>query len=264
MNDLMLRIAGDSDTGRVREHNEDRIAVRADLGFAVLADGMGGHRAGEVASSLAVQAIVSELELVLTESPLTPGSGDDGTEAMYLALNSVAQANTVVYENAQTSPDRAGMGTTMVLALFASGSMTIAHVGDSRAYRLRDTQLERLTQDHSMIEEVVRKGMFTREEARRNFGKNIITRALGIGSDVDIDVRQFAMRANDVYLLCSDGLTDVVCDADLQSALLEFGTELDQAVRHLIALANTRGGYDNISVILACYQPPDPVSIFSG
>lgn len=264
MNDLTLRIAGDSDTGRVREHNEDHIAVHAKLGFAVLADGMGGHRAGEVASSLAVQIVVSELERVLTECPLVPETDDDGTEAMYLALNSVAQANMAVYENAQASPDRAGMGTTMVLALFASGSMTIAHVGDSRAYRLRDAQLERLTQDHSMIEEVVRKGMFTAEEARRNFGKNIITRALGIGSEVDIDVRQFSMRASDIYLLCSDGLTDVVCDADLQSALLEFGNEPDQAVRHLIALANARGGYDNISVILARYQASHGMPIYSG
>ena len=264
MSDLTLHIAGLSDTGRVREHNEDCIAVRPDLGLAVLADGMGGHRAGEVASTLAVQAVVDEFERTLAESPLASGVDDDGTEVVYLTLNTVAQANALVYQNAQTSPDRSGMGTTLVLALFSPGSVTIAHVGDSRAYRLRDAHLERLTQDHSMIEEAVRKGMFTPEEARRNFRKNIITRALGIGPDVDTDVQQFAVRSGDLYLLCSDGLTDVVSDADLQVALQQFGANLDQSVRHLIELANSRGGHDNISVVLAHSQPPQKTTNISG
>ena len=268
MSDLTLRLAGNSDTGRVRKHNEDCIALRPDLGLVVLADGMGGHRAGEVASGLAVQAVIDELERALAESPLVSGvdnsppylnparGGDeDGAEAVYLALNTVAQANTLVYQSAQASPEHAGMGTTLVLALFAAGSVTIAHVGDSRAYRLRDSHLERLTHDHSLVEEAVRKGMFTLEEAQRNFGKNIITRALGIGPDVDTDVQQFAMHSGDLYLLCSDGLTDVIGDADLRLALQDFGANLDQAVQDLIALANTRGGHDNISVVLAHYQP---------
>ena len=264
MNDLTLKIAGDSDTGRVREHNEDCIGMRADSGFAVLADGMGGHQAGEVASHLAVQSVVDELVRALTESPLASGVDDDGTEAVYLALNTVAQANTRVYQSAQTSPEHTGMGTTLVLALFAAGNVTIAHVGDSRAYRLRDAHLERLTHDHSMVEEAVRKGMFTPEEARRNFGKNIITRALGIAPDVDIDVQQFTLHSGDIYLLCSDGLTDGVNDADLQTVLREFRTDLEEAVRHLIALANTRGGHDNISVVLAHYQPPPIASKLAG
>lgn len=260
MNAPVLRIAGESDTGRVRDHNEDCIAVRPDLGLAVLADGMGGHRAGEVASGLAVRAVVDELERALSESPLVSGAEDDGTEAVYLTLNIVAQANTMVYQNAQASPEHNGMGTTLVLALFTSDSVTIAHVGDSRAYRLRNSCLERLTHDHSMIEEAVRKGMFTPEEAQRNFGKNIITRALGIGPDVDTDVQQFAICTGDLYLLCSDGLTDVVSDTDLQLALQNSGTDLEQAVRRLIELANVRGGHDNISAVLAHYQTPRIVS----
>ena len=272
MSNLSVHIAGDSDTGKVREHNEDRIALRPDLGLAVLADGMGGHRAGEVASGLAIQAVVDELERTFAE--LAPGvnniaranlvtsvnpvesESDDSTEAVYLTLTAIAHANTLIYQSAKINPEHTGMGTTLVLALFALGNVTIAHVGDSRAYRLRDSHLERLTQDHSLIEEAVRKGMFSLEEAQRNFSKNIITRALGIGPDVDTDVQQFVMRPGDLYLLCSDGLTDLVSDADLQLALQKFGTNLDQAVQHLITLANARGGHDNISVVLALYQPP--------
>ncbi|MBI3775949.1 MAG: Stp1/IreP family PP2C-type Ser/Thr phosphatase [Gammaproteobacteria bacterium] len=264
MSDQTLHITGLSETGRVRDHNEDCIAVRPDLGLAVLADGMGGHRAGEVASSLAVQAVVDEFERALAESPLASGLDDDGTEAVYLTLNTVAQANTLVYQSAQQSTERTGMGTTLVLALFAPGSVTIAHVGDSRAYRLRESNLERLTQDHSMFEEAVRKGMFTPEQAQRSFGKNIITRALGVAPDVDIDVQQFALLSGDVFLLCSDGLSDLVGDVDMQAVLHEFGANHAHAVQHLIELANARGGHDNISVVLAQYQPPRTESARPG
>jgi PPM family protein phosphatase len=156
------------------------------------------------------------------------------------------------------------MGTTLVLALFAAGSVTIAHVGDSRVYRLRDARLEQLTLDHSMVEEAVRKGVLTREEAQRNFSKNIITRALGVGPDVDVDVQQLEMCSGDLYLLCSDGLTDVVSDADLQLALRDLGANLDNAVRHLIALANAGGGHDNISVVLASYQRSHAAARIAG
>ena len=254
MSELILRIAGYTDTGRVREHNEDCIAVRPDLRLAVLADGMGGHRAGEVASRLAVQSVVEEFERALAESPLASGLDDDGTEVVYLTLNTVSQANALVYQNAQNNVDYTGMGTTLVLALFTPDTVTIAHVGDSRAYRLRDARLERLTRDHSMVEEAVRKGMFSAEEARRNFGKNIITRALGVGPDVDTDVQQLTVGSDDLYLLCSDGLSDLVSDSDLQLALLEYGANLDEAAQYLIGLANKGGGRDNISVVLARYQ----------
>jgi protein phosphatase len=268
LNDLTLRIAGLSDTGLVREHNEDCIAVRPDLGLVVLADGMGGHRAGEIASALAVQAVVDELERALAEPELVSGvdvahrvgvlpeGGGDGAEAAYLLLNALAQANALVFKSAQASPERTGMGTTIVVALFAAGSLTIAHVGDSRAYRLRDAQLERLTHDHSVIEEAVRKGMFTREQAQRSFKKNIITRALGVGPDVDTDVQQFTVRPGDLYLFCSDGLTDMVSDADLQIALVESGDHPDRATQHLVELAKKGGGRDNISVVLARCQLP--------
>lgn len=250
MTQAMLQFAGCSDTGRVREHNEDRIAQRPDLGVAVLADGMGGHRAGEVASEMAVQSVLDELGQALREAPLAGGLDDDGTEAVYLCLNAIAQANTNVYQDAQKNPERAGMGTTLVVALFAPGRATIAHIGDSRAYLWRNTNLEQLTRDHSLIEEAVRDGLFTREDAQKKFGKNVITRALGVGLDVDTEVRQLDTQIGDVFLLCSDGLTDLVADDVLSTTLREFGANLDAAATRLVEMANAGGGVDNISVVL--------------
>lgn len=245
-----LQFAGCSDTGRVREHNEDRIAQRPDLGVAVLADGMGGHRAGEVASEMAVTCVLDELGPALREAPLAGGLDDDGTGAVYLCMNAIAQANAAVYANAQQHPERAGMGTTLVLALFSPGSVTIAHVGDSRAYRLRDRHIERLTHDHSLIEESVRDGLYTLDEARQKFSKNIITRALGVGPDVEPEIRQLDVRSGDVFLMCSDGLSDLVADNDLRLTMLEFSANLDGAATRLVELANARGGVDNVSVVL--------------
>lgn len=251
MNGVGLNIVGYSDTGQVREHNEDRIAMRPDIGVAVLADGMGGHRAGEVASELAVKSIVDELAHALNEAPLVYNCEGDGTEAVYLSLSALAQANTLVYQSSQDHPEHAGMGTTLVLALFAPGCITIAHVGDSRAYLLRGGKFERLTQDHSMVEEAISKGLFTLEEARRNFSKNIITRALGVGPDVDPEVQQFSTLTDDVFLLCSDGLTDLVADDELGQTLRESSVNLANTAQRLIDMANARGGVDNVSVVLA-------------
>lgn len=245
-----LQFAGCSDTGQVRDHNEDRIAQRPDLGVAVLADGMGGHRAGEVASEMAVHSVLDELEQALREAPLAGSLDDDGTEAVYLCMNAIAQANTAVYQSAQQHPERAGMGTTLVLALFAPDSVTIAHVGDSRVYLLRDGQIQRLTNDHSLIEESVRDGLCTLEEARKKFSKNVITRALGVGPDVEAEVRQLNIHSGDVFLLCSDGLSDLVSDEDLRLTVQDFGANLDSAATRLVQVANARGGVDNISVVL--------------
>jgi protein phosphatase len=254
MSDAKLIFAGRSDPGRVREHNEDRIAWRADLGFAVLADGMGGHHAGEVASEMTVTSIADELSRALGETPLACGGDDDGTEAVYLCMSSIEQANALVYQAAQADPLCKGMGTTVVLALCAPECVTVAHVGDSRAYLLRDARLEQVTRDHSMVQDAVHNGLFTLEEAQRVFAKNLISRAVGIGADVEVDVQQVPARGGDVWLLCSDGLSDLVSDAELALTIVNFGANLDEAARRLVRMANERGGHDNISVVLIGYR----------
>lgn len=250
-----IQYAGISDVGRVREHNEDRIAWRPDLGVAVLADGMGGHNAGEVASALAVQTIVDELERALRETPLELRAGDDDTEALYLCMNAVAQANAVIHHAAQQQPQCKGMGTTVVLGMFSGERAIIAHAGDSRAYLWHDGALQQLTRDHSVVQDVVRQGLYTEEQARRTFSKNIITRALGVAPDIDVEAHAFELSPGDIILLCSDGLTDRIDDATLALCIRKFGASLEETARELVALANQRGGADNVSVVLAKLPP---------
>lgn len=249
-----MRFAGGTDTGLVREHNEDQIAWREDMGIAVLADGMGGHRAGEIASRMAVRTIIDELCGALAETPLSAHAGDDGTEAIYLCTNAVAQANNAIYQSAHSDPACAGMGTTVVLALCGPEYVTISHVGDSRLYLFRAGQLQQVTADHSVVQDAIRQGLYTPDEARRAFSKNVITRALGIAADVDIETQELRTELGDVLLLCSDGLSDQVSDADIALTLRSFGANLDEAARHLISLANARGGIDNVSVVLVRYR----------
>jgi protein phosphatase len=249
----VLQFAGCTDVGLVREHNEDQIAWSDAAGIAVLADGMGGHRAGEVASRLAVRTVVDELRGALAEAPLPDHAADDGTDAIYLCMNAVAQANTVIHQAAQVDPNCAGMGTTIVVALCGAESCTVAHVGDSRLYLLRAGELKQVTLDHSVVQDVVRQGLYTPEEARQAFSKNIITRALGVAADVDVETQELQTQPGDVLLLCSDGLSDQVQDADIALTLRNFGANLDGAARHLVSLANGRGGHDNVSVVLVRY-----------
>lgn len=255
MSAARIEFAGVSDVGRVRENNEDRIVWRADLNLAVLADGMGGHNAGEVASTLAVQTIVDELEHALRESPLTLNNEDDDTEAVYLCMNAVAQANSAIHQVAQRDPACAGMGTTVVLGLFGAGKMIVAHAGDSRAYLWRGDRLSALTRDHSIVQDVVRQGLCTEEEARRTFSKNIVTRALGVAPDVDVEVRSVATAPGDLVLLCSDGLTDRVSESELALCIRKFGANLEHTARELVDLANVHGGADNVSVVFAKIPP---------
>ncbi len=248
-----LQFAGCTDVGMVREHNEDQIAWNSEVGIAVLADGMGGHLAGEVASRLAVHTVVDELRGALTEAPLSESGSDDGTDAAYLCVSAVTQANTVVYQAAQADPSHAGMGTTIVVALCGSDTCTVAHIGDSRLYLYRQGNLQQITEDHSVVQDAIRRGLCSPEEAKRTFGKNIITRALGVGADVEVDTRVIQPAPGDVLLLCSDGLTDQVQDADIALTLGNFGANLDGAARDLVSLANARGGHDNVSVVLVRY-----------
>ena len=233
----MLRAGDDSfsksDVGRQRRSNEDRAYERAPL-FAV-ADGMGGARAGEVASKIVVET-------------LGEGLPEAGSDEERLAA-AVREANARINDLAGAEPDRAGMGTTVTAAYVGEDGVAVAHVGDSRAYRLRDGQLERLTNDHSLVAELVRRGKLTEEEAEEHPQKSVITRALGPEADVEVDRRTFPARDGDVFLLCSDGLTGMVPEERIAELVAGAGS-LKAAGQALIREANERGGRDNITVVL--------------
>jgi protein phosphatase len=235
----MLRVATDhfshSDTGRQRRANEDAYFARAPV--FVVADGMGGAQAGEVASRVAVEAFERGLD----------NGGSESAEQ--LLADRVREANARIHEMSQAEQDRAGMGTTITAAHVGEHEVAIAHVGDSRAYRLRGGELERLTEDHSLVEEMRRRGQLTAQEADEHPQRSIITRALGPEPDVAVDTHSWRGQAGDVYLLCSDGLTSMVPEVQV-AALLRGAATLRDAGRALIDAANTAGGRDNITVVL--------------
>lgn len=245
-----LKISGQTDVGRMRDHNEDNIAWDAGLGLALLADGMGGHNAGEVASAIAVDVIRDAV--VAAVGALQTADDDASPDMTTLVREAIAKANSAILEHAEGQPQCAGMGTTVVMALFRGDSVTLAHVGDSRIYRLRGSELRQMTTDHSLVQELVENGYLTHEEARASANKNLITRALGIDTAVEADVRDEPVKPGDLFLLCSDGLSDLVPDEEIHTLLNvhDEGGILDDAVNALVDMANEKGGADNISVIL--------------
>src|SRR5690348_12065714 len=222
-----------SDTGKKRRRNEDSYVVAPPL-FAV-ADGMGGAQAGEVASKLAAAAL-EDAE-----------SGGAAGEERVVAL--IQEANRRVYERASADPSTSGMGTTMTVALVEGDHVTIGHVGDSRAYLVRAGRLEQLTEDHSLVNELLKSGKLSRQEAETHPQRSVITRA--VGTDPDVDVDTFVVDANegDIFLLCSDGLTDMVGDDDILETVERHRDDLDRVTKALVSEANRGGGEDNITVI---------------
>ena len=248
----ILATANLSHPGMVRSHNEDAIFVDA-AGLAVLADGMGGYNAGEVASGIAVNMVKEGLmpELVSGRDLSKVDVHTGLTHAALLLQQQIAAANKGIYEAAQTRPECAGMGTTIVAAVFHGSRVSIAHIGDSRCYRLRGGRFEQLTRDHSLLQEQIDSGQITADQARFSLNKNLVTRALGIEAIVPADISEYRVEPDDIYLLCSDGLTDMV-DTDVVHGIVdEQRATLDAAAGQLIELANQNGGRDNISVILA-------------
>lgn len=223
-----------SDTGRARRSNEDSYLSRSPL--FVVADGMGGAQAGEVASQTAVQAFAA-------------GVPDDGGSPEQRLATVVERANEEIHALSREDAGRAGMGTTLTAVLVGEREVTIAHVGDSRAYRLRDGRLERLTDDHSLVEELMRQGKLTAQEAGEHPQRSIITRALGPEPEVEVDTYTARARDGDVYLLCSDGLTSMIEEDEVHAVLAEH-SGLEDAGRALVAAANAAGGRDNITVLL--------------
>jgi len=245
-NGLKISIHGISDVGMSRDHNEDSISWDNELDLVMLADGMGGHNAGEVASEMAVTSIRDALLDVLTPEMIETKV----IKCLDAVRESVVYANEEIYEQAQTRPDCAGMGTTVVLALFHESQITYANVGDSRIYRIRNNELTQITSDHSLVQEMVDNGYLSEEEAMISTSRNLITRALGIAPEVDVDVTTEELEKDDIYLLCSDGLSDLVSDKDILQAVLECSPNMDVCLKKLVGMANGNGGSDNVSVIL--------------
>ncbi len=244
-----LDIYGLTDEGLVREHNEDYISWAPESGLVILADGMGGHNAGEVASELAVTSICEALNEVLSPE-IKDSCGMDFKEVVHEA---VVYANDEINQHAKEHPECSGMGTTIVMALFHNNSVILASVGDSRIYRFRKGELKQVTIDHSLVQEMVDNGYMSEEEALNSNNRNLITRALGIAEDVKVDVTEHETEKNDIYLLCSDGLSDMIDDELIFSTLVKSRQDLKRASEDLVELAKAHGGHDNVSVILvAC------------
>lgn len=247
-----LRFVGQTDTGKVREHNEDTIAFDADIGLLVLADGMGGYNAGEVASGIAVKTIVNLVRESVESQDLTIVDPTTGlTRPSIILRDAIARANKIIYQTARTQPQCEGMGTTVVAALFFDNHVSIAHVGDSRLYRIRNGKFDQVTMDHSLLQELVDRGFYSPEEAQRAANKNYVTRALGVEQNVDVELRCEPVHKGDQYVLCSDGLNDMVEDSDIHLTVNTFNDNLDTVAKQLIQLANDNGGRDNVSVVMA-------------
>ena len=247
----VLEFASATDPGMVRSHNEDSIGTDAQLGLAVLADGMGGYNAGEVASGIAVAMLTTEMRQQLENNePHKPNGSSGEPLAVTLIHDTSAKANAAIYQTAKSQPQYSGMGTTLVVALFYDNRMSVGHIGDSRLYRLREGKFEQVTRDHSLLQEQIDSGMITKEQARYSQNKNLVTRAVGIDPEVETEVHTYDVMPGDIYLLCSDGLSDMVVDDDIQATLETLQANLPLAAKQLVQLANDNGGRDNVSVIL--------------
>lgn len=248
---MYLHAAGETDPGRVRSLNEDSILLDPDLQLFAVADGMGGHAAGEVASAMAVDVLREAVGESL--SALSPGCA---LTARDLAA-AVGRAGHAIYRGAGVRPERRGMGTTVAAALRAGSALAVAHVGDSRVYRIRGGAMERLTEDHSLVAEQVREGILTPQEAERSPKRNLLTRALGYRPDVEVDAAEFSFRAGDRFLLCTDGLTALVPDEAILG-VLEKDRDPAAACRRLIRAANDAGGTDNVSAVVLEVRDDEP------
>ena len=239
--------AATSETGLVRKNNQDAFAVGEDIGLVVVADGMGGHRAGEVASRIAVETVHQVLARENWDE-----EGDEMQTLLKLGA-AVEKANEAIRLKAEYEPDMQGMGTTIVAVLFRLKRVFVAHVGDSRLYRIRDGQIQQVTRDHSLIQQLLDAGTFqTAAQAEAaGIGNNVLTRGLGIEDKVEIDVADEPLEPDDLFLLCSDGLTNMVTDHDIKQIINHYKQDLDAAAERLMLGALSAGGHDNITLVLA-------------
>ena len=234
-----------TDSGRIRDNNEDSVVFDKDALTAVLADGMGGYNAGEIASGIATAFIKSELSRWLVEAG-KDASGKEIRQAMEICVDN---ANLSIFNSASFNASYAGMGTTLVMAVFRESALWVGHIGDSRCYRLRQGVLEQLTKDHSVLQEQIDAGLVSPEQAANSSIKNLVTRALGVEDTVMLEVNEHQVELGDLYLMCSDGLSDMVDDAAI-AKIVSSGADLEHVANQLIDAANANGGRDNISVLL--------------
>jgi len=234
-----------TDPGRARENNEDAVVVDVDTQLCVLADGMGGYNAGEIASGMATAFIKSEMARWLSEA----GRGAKVKEIRRALEICVDNANRSIFNAADSNPQYSGMGTTLVVGVFHATTLVLGHIGDSRCYRLRNGEFAQITKDHSLLQEQIDAGLITPEQAVGSSIKNLVTRALGVEDAVMLDLNEYEVEAGDSYLMCSDGLSDMVDDAEIAS-ILGGSNPMELKADSLVAAANEHGGRDNISVLL--------------
>ena len=242
---VIYRFCALTDAGLTRENNEDAYSFDEAEGVAVLADGMGGYNAGEVASSMASTIIKTEMSRWLVEAGGV-ATAQDIRRALEICVNN---ANTAVYRAAHDNAHYSGMGTTLVTGVFRGSELILGHIGDSRCYRWRQGELAQITRDHSLLQEQIDAGLLTPEQAALSTNKNLVTRALGVDDAVLLEVHEHAVEAGDIYLMCSDGLSDMVRDSDI-AKIFQLPLSPEQRARILVDTANAHGGRDNITVLL--------------
>jgi protein phosphatase len=245
-----LQIEGLSDVGRVRPHNEDCFVTKVACGLVVLADGMGGYNAGEVASGLATALLARGVEAVWPAIVARVSREESKERAEHLLREEIQFTNQAIYRKAENDPNCAGMGTTLVAGLFYDNFVTVAHIGDSRLYRLRRDMLSQMTRDHSLLQEQLDNGFISPEDAQHSHNKNLVTRALGVDALAEPEIHCYEVMPGDFYLFCSDGLNDAVSDDDIRLLLLRLAADPAYLVHQLVQSANSNGGRDNISVVL--------------
>jgi len=245
-----LAMAVRTDPGKMRANNEDAVFCDAGSGLAILADGMGGYNAGEVASGMATSLLAESLGRAMSEVA-AQAPGETGLRSIHLQLwELIDEANTEIYFVAQSDSRCFGMGTTLVVAWFYDNGLTVAHVGDSRLYRLREGCLEQITRDHSLLQEQLDSGMISPAQARAFHARNLVTRAVGVEPGVEPEIQDVDVQVGDVFLLCSDGLSDMMEDGEIAWTLREYGADPAIAADRLVEMANDNGGRDNVSVIV--------------
>ena len=248
--DEALLVAVQTDRGLLRPNNEDSIFVDAAQGLAILADGMGGYNGGEVASNMTTTLLAANLGALIPSCFSDETAGAPQQMVHRHIREQVANTNYAVFSTALNDPRLLGMGTTLLLAWFYDNRMSVAHIGDSRLYRLRDKLFQPLTKDHTLLQEQLDNGMITPQEAQHVVQRSLLTRALGVEPEVDVEIHEHDVQEGDILLLCSDGLYDMVDDEGIGMTLRAFGDNLPGAAAHLVEMANQAGGRDNISVIV--------------
>ncbi len=240
---MNVQICSDTDPGLERKNNEDSVAFDAEYGLCILADGMGGHNAGEVASGMATAFIKSEMRKMIAHGGKTMQPDD----VIHAISDCVAMANQAIYTMSSTNPQYKGMGTTLVLGVFHEDTLVLGHIGDSRCYLLREGHFLQITKDHSVLQEQIDAGL---DIATQDTVPNLLTRGLGTESFVETEINLHTIAPGDIYLMCSDGLSDMINEVQM-AAILLTANSLEVKAKQLIAAANAAGGKDNISVVLA-------------